>query len=136
MESFQGGNSPIPESLRSWFLIHFIVDYIVATPLFLWPVQTLAILGLEGADPFMPRLVAAALFAIGGISFLVRNASRDVYRHLLTLKIIWSVTAIIGILFSYIQTGNFTLLIVAFVFGMFSIVWMYYLFAIIRGEFL
>ena len=55
-------------------------------------------LGWQSVDAVAARIIAAAFMAIGGTSFLLRNASLEVYRALLLLKIIWSSMALVAIL--------------------------------------
>ena len=88
----------IPASLRRWFVAHFIVDWLFALPLLVAPVATLRLLGWTVIDPVATRLVGAALLAIGGQSYLVRNQDLPVFRALLDLKLIWSAAAIFGLL--------------------------------------
>lgn len=54
-------------------------------------------LGWKNVDPVTSRLVGAALLGIGGESFFSRNASRDTFRALLRLKIIWASSAVLGL---------------------------------------
>src|SRR3989344_7486708 len=93
----------VPSSLRTWFVIHFVVDYLFAIPLFVAPAWLLSFFGFTVIDPVTARLVAAALFAVGGISLLSRTESMNVYNSLLKLKIIWSISAIAGLLVSLWQ---------------------------------
>ena len=116
-----------PVSLRRWFIIHFIVDYLFAIPLFIAPAWFLSLFGFTVIDPVTARLVAAALFAIGSISLLSRNESVNIYNSLLKLKIIWSVSAIAGLLVSLRQGAPVLLWPIALVFGLFSGIWSYYL---------
>lgn len=116
----------VPSSLRSWFVFHFLVDYFFAIPLFFIPVQILTFLGWISIDPFTVRLLAAALLAIGGISFFTRNASLPVYRAILLLKIIWSFSAILGILITLPQGVPLSGWIILLLFLLFSSVWIYY----------
>lgn len=125
----------IPKSLRTWFLIHFIADYLVAVPLFLFPVPLLTFFGWDVVDPVSARLVAAALFAIGGMSLVSRGEGREFYRNFLLLKIIWSLTAILGFLlsiFSLASTVSFFVWVALFIFILFSLVWLYYYFNYFR----
>lgn len=118
----------VNKSLRVWFFIHFIVDYIVAIPIFLFPNETLTFFGWGIIDPLTIRLIAAALFAIGGISFISRYSEAVVYKHLLVLKIIWSLFAVGGILLTVSTTGKIPLLgwIVLVIFIFFASIWIYY----------
>lgn len=84
----------VPDSLRTWFRIHFFVDYLFALPLFFAPEWTLGLLGIEVTNVLFVRLFAAALFGIGGVSLLVQQESLEVYQAMLRLKIIWSASAI------------------------------------------
>ena len=116
----------LPSSLRTWFVIHFVVDYLFAIPLFIAPRWFLSFFGFTIIDPVTARLVAAALFAVGGISLLSRNESVGTYKALLKLKIIWSVSAIAGLLVSLWQGAPVLLWLIALVFGLFCGIWSYY----------
>lgn len=114
-------------SLRVWFLVHFLADYTVAIFFFLFPHQTLSFLGWDTIDPLATRVVAAALFAIGSISLAVRNADKNIYRYLLTFKIIWSLAAIISFVSAIIQGGApWGIWAAMIVFAFFGSVWTYY----------
>ncbi len=113
----------VPAGLRTWFLIHFAADYLVGVPLFLFPEWTLELLRLP-AEPLTARLVAAALLAIGGVSFL--KHTKEQYRSLLLLKIIWAGTALIGILLSLREKTSFAGWSILAVFALFLAVWIYY----------
>lgn len=89
--------SSVPDALRKWFVIHFWVDILFAIPLMLVPVEMLSMLGWQSVDAYTARLVAAALFGIGIESFLGRNAGVESFRNMLTLKVIWSLGAVLGI---------------------------------------
>lgn len=124
----------VPRGLRIWFLVHFVIDYLFAIPLFLFPVATLSLLGFVMIDPLATRIVAAALFAIGGISILVREASSETYRHILTLKIIWSLFATIACIVAVIKNAFiFGAWAGLFLFLSFGILWVYYRLKLNRG---
>src|SRR5688572_3436591 len=116
----------VPPSLRTWFVVHFVADVVFALPLFVAPRRFLGFLGWSSVDPISTRLVAAALFGIGIQSLLGRHESAETFRGMLNLKIIWSATATIGILWS--QVDGWPLLGWAFagIFGAFNVVWSYY----------
>ena len=88
----------IPASLRHWFVAHFIVDLVLGLPLLLAPGTTLELFGFAGAEPVSARLVGAALLAIGTQSLIGRFEDVHVYRAMLNLKLIWSSSAIFGLL--------------------------------------
>ena len=88
----------MPGSLRRWFVAHFVVDVVFGLPLLLAPAALLSPLGWTCLDPVAPRLVGAALIAIGTQSFLGRDEGADTYRAMLNLKLIWSSSAIVGLL--------------------------------------
>ena len=67
----------VPKSLRTWFVIHFVLDFIFAIPLILAPRAFLGLLGWTSIDPIAARLVGAALIGIGGESYLGRNAGLE-----------------------------------------------------------
>jgi hypothetical protein len=87
----------VPQSLQTWFVIHFVVDILFALPLLLFPRTLLMLLGWTTYDPMTARLVGAALMGIGVESLLGRNASAETFRAMLDLKIIWSSSAIFAI---------------------------------------
>jgi|CXWL01.1.fsa_nt_gi hypothetical protein len=93
----------VPNSIRQWFLIHFFTVYLVAIPLFIDPIWLLGLFGFSTIDPVSTRLVAAALFGIGGASYWVRDKNADSYKALLQVKILWSGMAIIGLSLSLFE---------------------------------
>ncbi len=116
----------VPKSLRIWFLIHFIVDMLFAIPLIVIPRYFLKFLGFMSADPFTARLVGAALIGIGGVSLVAHNKGNESYSSLLSLKILWSLAAIVAILWTMIEGGPFVGWYILGVFAVFSGIWMYY----------
>lgn len=115
-----------PASLRTWFVVHFMADVVFATPLFVAPRSFLGLLGWTSVDPVATRLVAAALFGIGIQSLLGRNEGAEAFRAMLNVKIIWSATATLGLVWSALDGGPpFAWAFVA-VFATFNAVWTYY----------
>jgi len=88
----------VPASLRTWFIVHFAVDVAAALPLLLAPAQVLGLLGWSSVDPVTARLCGAALLGIGVASLATHRHGVAAYRVMLTLKIVWSVAAIFGLL--------------------------------------
>ncbi len=121
--------SVVPKALKIWFIIHFIVDTSFALPLFFVPVWFMNVLGWNTIDPITARMVAAALFGIGGESLFCLHLGRDAFTAMLTLKIIWSIAAIAGFILALVQ-GSFGFPVVGFgllaVFTGFNIVWAYW----------
>jgi hypothetical protein len=116
--------SKVLSSLRQWFLLHFMVDYLIGIPLLLAPEWTLALFGFAPVEVFTARLVGAALLAIGGVSLLPH--SRKVYDILLSLKIIWALTAFLGILFSISEGAPRAAWLFLAIFTFFGCVWIYF----------
>lgn len=120
---------PIPQALKTWFVIHFLVDMLFAIPLMLAPNWLLGLVGWQSIDPYTARLAAAALFGIGIESFLSRSAGVDAYRGMLTLKIIPSLAAVVGISLSLIQGAQdrpwFAWVILVFFSG-FNFIWVFW----------
>jgi hypothetical protein len=77
-------------------------------------------------DPISTRLVAAALFGIGIESYLGRNAGVEAFRAMLNLKVIWSATAAIGVLWSQLAGGPPAGWGVFAIFASFHLVWLRY----------
>jgi thiol:disulfide interchange protein len=101
----------VPNSLRIWFIIHFIADIIFGIPLLITPYWFLNLLGYT-VEPLTARLVGAALIGIGGTSLLIKDKSLEQFKALLTLKVVWSLSAIFGIILTLTeQTPKFTWLI-------------------------
>jgi len=119
-------DAAVPLALRRWFVVHFVVDLLVAVPLLVAPRPTLFLLGWREVDPAMSRVVAAALFAIGIQSLLVRNESRPVLLAMLKLKMVWSGFAILGILVSALQGAPPFAWLFLMVFAAFATVWWRY----------
>jgi hypothetical protein len=116
-----------PRSLRFWFVIHFVVDFILAIPLLVAPVWLLTFFGFDNPDPFTARLVGAALLGIGGESLLGWEGPVEAFRAMLNLKIIWSLAAISAIILTLIFNGGpFIAYVVLLLFAGFSGLWIYY----------
>lgn len=116
----------VPPSLRTWFIVHFAVDAAFAIPLFVSPERFLGLLGWGGVDPVASRMVAAALFGIGGESWRMRLGGREAFRTMLDLKIVWSAFAEFGLAWSLLQGGPPILWLLLAIFGGFSAVWIRY----------
>jgi len=123
--NFKRKMKKIPKSLKKWFMIHFIIDYIFGIPLIIYPDYILKIFNWTTIDPVASRIVGAALIGIGSISFLERNGTRETYKALLKLKIIWSTLALVGILIS-IKESSKMLWFIFIIFLIFNIIWVYY----------
>lgn len=116
----------VPKSLRTWFLIHFALDVVFALPLFIAPLPFLRLLGWTCVDPIAARLVGAALFGIGIESLLGRDSGRETYLGMLNLKVIWSATATLGILWSQLEGGPVLGWAFLAIFAGFNVVWVRY----------
>ena len=116
----------VPNSLRTWFFIHFLFDYLFGIPLLFFPKQFLILFGFPVIDFFAARLVGAALLGIGGVSLLSNKTGFETYNSLLNLKIIWSLSAIIGILITMSQSYLAAEWLFFFIFLVFSLIWIYY----------
>jgi hypothetical protein len=99
---------------------------VFALPLLLFPEQFLALLNWEPIDPFMSRLVGAALMGIGFGGFVNRNVSVEAYVVMLNMKIIWSISAIMLILITMISGGPVFGWFILFLFMIFAVVWIRY----------
>ncbi|HEX4403926.1 MAG TPA: hypothetical protein VH560_03810 [Polyangia bacterium] len=79
----------VPPSLRSWFVIDAVVDFLAAAPLLAAPELVLRRLGWTCVDPISARLVGAALLANAAATFGARAAGVETYRALLRGKLLW-----------------------------------------------
>lgn len=116
----------VPDSLKKWFVLHFVADILFAVPLFLFPQAFLSMFGWQTIDPFATRIVAAALFGIGIESFLGRNADLHTYKNMLNLKIIWSGFVILGIILTFFEQQYASVVaqwLVLMIFVVFHILW-------------
>ena len=124
--AIDSADSSVPRGLRRWFVAHFLVDIAFAGPLFIAPIFILELFGWPAVDPFTARLVAAALFGIGIESLLARNSIKATFKGMLNLKIIWSTTAIAGMVASILQGTPAIGWVFVGIFAGFSAVWWYY----------
>jgi hypothetical protein len=113
----------VPASLRRWFVVHFALDLLFALPLFFAPRAFLGLLGFETVYVVATRLVAAALFGIGVQSLLGRHGSADSFRTMLELKMIWSGTATVGLVWSALDGGPPATWLFVAVFAGFNALW-------------
>ena len=116
----------IPELLKKIFLLHFIIDIIFAIPLILFPEIFLRYLGWIEIDVISARLVGAVLIAIGTTSLIKKESTIESYNTLLTLKIIWSFSALSVLLISIINGAPKILILIFIIFLLFFIIWVYY----------
>ena len=123
----------VPASLRTWFLVHFVADWVTGIPLLLTPQWTLGVLGFSGEHILAARLVGAALLGIGGASLLMRRGSEETFRAMLDLKVIWSLSAIVAILLSIRDGAPPAAWGILAVFVVFSSAWCWHRFAISRS---
>jgi hypothetical protein len=114
----------LPKSLIIWFKLHFIVDIIFAIPLIFFPGLFMQLLSLPVENLFLARVIGAALLGIGGASIFCKK--KEHYEIMLILKIIWSISAILVLVYSAIVENSLMLWLLALVFLIFSIAWIYY----------
>jgi hypothetical protein len=107
-------------------VVHFVVDWVFALPLLVFPEAFLRALGWPVVDPMAARGVAAALVGIGTQSLLSRNAGAAVYRDLLSLKILWSSTATLGFVWTVLTAGPRVGWVFVVIFALFSMLWTYW----------
>ena len=116
----------VPKALRTWFVVHFVLDIAFAIPLLVAPVFFLETFGWTEVDPLTARLVGAALVGIGTESLLGRNADVASFLTMLRLKILWSGTASVGILVSMLQGAPTMGWLFLVIFVGFNIIWTYW----------
>jgi hypothetical protein len=119
-------NPDIPKGLATWFVVHFVVDMLFAVPLMVAPHALLGALGWRSVDPVAARLVAAALMGIGIQSWIGRHEGSKAFAAMLNLKIIWSLSACIGLVWSLAQGAPAAVWLVLGLFAPFSFLWIYY----------
>lgn len=130
--SFLSNARDVPRSLRIWFVIHFVADLVFAVPLIVAPRWLGGVVAYPSIDPLTARLVGAALVGIGVESLLGRNASRDSFRTMLRLKVLWSSTACVGLGLTVVETQALVAWAVLGVFGAFCALWTRYLVVLSR----
>jgi flagellar biosynthesis component FlhA len=116
----------IPQSLRTWFIVHFIVDLFFGLPLIFVPQFVFDLFGLTMGDSLAPRVVGAAFFAIGTASLVMRNAGIESYRTMLIFKLIWSTSALVGILLAILHGTPRIACLPFAIFVVFWSVWIWY----------
>ncbi len=79
----------VPPSLRRWFVVDALVDFLTAVPLLVSPELALRPLGWTAIDPIATRLVGAAMLANAAATFASRAAGAETYRALLRMKLVW-----------------------------------------------
>lgn len=108
--------------VRTAFVLHFLVDWMVAVPLFFVPMWSMELFGVEG-DLILARMVAAALFAIGTVSLMAHKRGQESYRSLLELKLIWSGLVIVSLTVALLEMYTIGLMVALIVFSAFAIAW-------------
>ncbi len=120
----------VSQTLRRWFLIHFVLDFLFGLPLLFFPAFTLSLFGFLTENLMLARLVGAALIGIGGTSLLMHRAGIEIYKAMLDLKIFWSISAIIAIILSIMTGAPPSAWLFLAIFGLFSVVWTRYRFLV------
>lgn len=116
----------VPKSLRVWFMVHFAVDMLFGLPLLFAPEWILGFFNVPVVATLTARLVGAALVGIGGISLIAKDDSIDTFRTLLTMKILWSVAAMVAIALYIAEGGDCIVWFIFATFLMFNVVWTCY----------
>lgn len=116
----------VPFSLRTWFVIHGIVDLVFGLPLLFFPAVVLSLFGFPSEGLLTARLVGAALISIGGVSLWTRNEQAETYLTLLLFKLLWSGSAILGIVLFLLERVSVSSLVILGIFVFFFTVWGYY----------
>ena len=116
----------VPNSLRTWFVIHFIADVLFAIPLLFFPQALLNLFSWGHYDPIMTRLVGAALMGIGIESLLGRNADANTFRAMLNLKVIWASSALFAFGMGIVEGAAPIAWAFFAIFFVFWCVWVYY----------
>ena len=120
------GATFIPTSLKMWFIIHLVIDTIFAIPLIFFPNWILNLFEIPTGESVMARIVGASLVGISSASFLTRNKTKESYDVLLTLKLIWSSTAILGLLLSLFFGAPQSVWLIIGIFTIFFFIWLSY----------
>jgi len=116
----------VSRSLRIWFVVHFVVDIVFAVPLIFFPDWIFGLFGIGAVEPVTAGLLGAGLIGIGGASLFAYKKGKESFDILLTLKILWSLSAIHVLLFSILNGGPKSLWLITAIFVVFSAVWIYY----------
>jgi hypothetical protein len=116
----------VPPSLRTWFVVHFCVDIIIALPFIVFPELVLNVLHWGVIDPIATRLVGAALFAIAVESLWMKDSGLDAYLSMLRLKILWASVGLVGLLLGIVNGGPRIAWVFVGLFSFFLCVWVYY----------
>ncbi len=119
-------STDVPPALRRWFVVHCIADLLFAVPLIFAPKAFAALVHYGPIDPLTARLVGAALVGIGVESYLGKDATRASFVTMLRLKVLWSVTANIGIAWSIAEGAAPIAWLFQVVFLAFSALWIRY----------
>ena len=90
-------------------MAHFVVDMLFAIPLFIAPTWLLTLFGFSVIEPLTARLVAAALFGIGGVSFFMHKGDLKEFLVMLKLKKIWSNFAVLALILALFTDGSWSI---------------------------
>lgn len=115
-----------PVQVRNWFKLHFVINMLFAFPLFFAPTSFLGFFGFETVEVSLARLVAAALFAIGGMSLWMNKESYQSFIVMLRLKLLWSAAVALGLIWAALEGGPKSLWFFATIFVGFFCVWQWW----------
>lgn len=117
----------IPQSLRTWFVIHFVIDMTFGLPLLFAPEMLLQLFDIVSVETLTARLVGAALVGIGGTSLWMHKGSVDQFKTMLEVKLLWSGSALVAIALAFGSGAPAFISGLAFaIFLVFFFVWHHY----------
>ena len=91
------------------------------------PIWTLELFNFTSVETLTARLVAAALIGIGTTSLMMHKGNLESFHTMLNLKIIWSISAMTGILWTILEgTLPSTAWLIFGIFAVFSIAWIHF----------
>ena len=122
----------ITKGLKNWFFAHFVIDMLFAVALIFFPGLIVGLFGFPVENLVFVRLVGAALIGIGMAPLFTKK--KEAFEIMLTLKIFWSVSAIIVLIWGLVVSGNNWLWLFICVFVVFSFTWFYYKFKPVKAE--
>ena len=83
----------VPRSLRRWFTLDFILALVSGFPLLIAPEWSLQQLNWGCVDPWVTRILASAVIALGTQSLVHRGSSAIVCLAIIHQKCVWSLVA-------------------------------------------
>ncbi len=116
----------IPTTLKAMFIANSIIDILIGLPLLIMPIKFLSLLEIISMDQTTPRMAGAAFLGLGIVTLIEHHKSPEYYDTFLTLRIVWTICMIFGVIMAIVLSGEAFLYIFLCVLVVLLFAWVFF----------